>query len=116
VISRYAIEFSEEAERDFAMVLDHLFESYRSLGEPVDAAVDLAGRRVLDIRRAAERLATAPHRGTARSDLGEGMRFLALEGAVYWFEIDDVERKVRVLAVFFGGQDHVRHMLLRLLR
>ncbi len=30
--SRYAIEFSSEAERDFQLILDHLFESYRSFG------------------------------------------------------------------------------------
>ncbi|TVS17487.1 MAG: type II toxin-antitoxin system RelE/ParE family toxin [Gammaproteobacteria bacterium] len=68
------------------------------------------------MRQAANRLETAPHRGTSRHDLLPGLRFLALDGAVFWFEIDDVDRKVRVLAVFFGGQGHIRHRLVRLLR
>lgn len=44
-----------------------------------------------------------------------GLRHLALDGAVYWFIADATTRQVRVLAVFFGGQDHQRHMLVRLL-
>lgn len=112
----YAIEFSVEAERDFGLILDHLFESYRSFGEPVESALEHAGQRVMEIRHAADRLETAPHRGVLREDLLPGLRCLALDAAIYWFEVDDVARKVRILAVFFGGQDHIRHMLLRLLR
>ena len=33
----------------------------------------------------------------------------------YWFDVLEGERTERVLAVFFGRQDHVRHMLERLL-
>lgn len=29
---RFRIEFSAEAERDYALIFDHLFESYRSFG------------------------------------------------------------------------------------
>ena len=32
-----------------------------------------------------------------------------------WFDVDDDRQTVRVLAVFVGRQDHVRHMLARLL-
>ncbi|TVS12146.1 MAG: type II toxin-antitoxin system RelE/ParE family toxin [Gammaproteobacteria bacterium] len=116
MVWRYASEFSAEAERDFGLILDHLFESYQGFGEPMEAAMRHAGQRVMEIRRAAGRLETAPHRGTSRDDLLSGLRFLALDGAVLWFEVDDDNRKVRVLAVFFGGQDHIRHMLVRLLR
>ena len=35
--------------------------------------------------------------------------------AIYWFDVDEGRRTVRVLAVFFGGQDHIRRMLIRLL-
>ena len=44
-----------------------------------------------------------------------GLRRLMIERATCWFDIDEERRKVRVLAVFFGGQDQVRHMLTRLL-
>ena len=35
---------------------------------------------------------------------------------MFWFDVDDGREVVRVLAVFFGGEDHVRHMLARLLK
>ena len=114
--STWAIEFSAEAERDFALILDHLFDSYFGLGEAEASALRHAARRVSGLRRASDRLANAPHRGTSRDDLLPKLRYLALDGGVFWFEVDEEGRKVRVLVVFFGGQDHVRHMLVRLLR
>lgn len=112
---RFAIEFSADAERDFDLIFDHLFESYAGFGESVEQALGHAARRVMDIRKAADRLARFPLRGTARDDILPGLRFLAVERAIYWFDVDQTARKVRVLAVFFGGQDHIRHMLVRLL-
>ena len=44
-----------------------------------------------------------------------GARHLAIGRAIYWFDVDEANETIRVLAVFFGGQDHVRHMMARLL-
>jgi toxin ParE1/3/4 len=112
---RFAIEFSADAESDFDLIFDHLFESYTAFGEGTEEALDHAARRVMDIRKAADRLARFPLRGTVREDILPGIRFLAIARAVYWFDVDQTARRVRILAVFFGGQDHIRHMLLRLL-
>jgi plasmid stabilization system protein ParE len=112
---KFAIEFSADAEADFGLIFDHLFESYLAFGEDTEQALDHAARRVMNIRKAADRLTTFPLRGTARDDVLPGVRFLAVARAIYWFDVDPTARKVRVLAVFFGGQDHVRHMLVRLL-
>ena len=38
-----------------------------------------------------------------------------VDKAVFWFVLDEGQKIVRVLAVFFGAQDHIRHMLVRLL-
>ena len=111
----FAIEFSAQSERDFELIFDHLFESYLSLGESVEEALDHAMRRIFDIRRAADRLSSFPICGTARDDILPGVRNLSIDRAIYWFDVDDATRKVRILAVFFGGQDYVRHMLVRLL-
>ena len=43
------------------------------------------------------------------------VRTLVDTGRYYWFDVVEARRTVRVLAVFFGGQDHLRHMLRRLL-
>lgn len=112
---RFAIEFSADAEDDFGLIFDHLFDSYVAFGEGTEEALDHAARRVMGIRRAADRLASFPLRGAARDDVLPGVRFLAIARAIYWFDVDQTARKVRILAVFFGGQDHVRHMLVRLL-
>ena len=111
----FRLEFSVEAERDFGLIFDHLLQSYFGFGESPESAFDHAEVRTLEIRAAAERILTAPHRGERHDDLLPGLRHLAIGQAVYWFDIDDERQTVRVLAVFFGGQDHVRHMLARLL-
>lgn len=112
----FTIEFAAETERDFELIFDHLFESYQTFGEPVDQAFEHAARRILGIRAAAERLVTFPIRGTGRDDILPGVRYIAIDRAVYWFDFDEKKKRVRILAVFFGGQDHIRHMLIRLLR
>lgn len=112
---RFEIEFSADAERDFELIFDHLFENYVAFGEDTQEALNHAARRVMAIRKAADRLASFPVRGTARDDILPGIRFVAIARAVYWFDLDQTARKVRILAVFFGGQDHIRHMLVRLI-
>ena len=112
---RFRIEFSAEAERDFALIFDHLFESYCSFGTRVEAALDHCEDRIRDIRQEADRLGAAPYRGERHDELLPGLRDLMIGRAIYWFEVNEVEQRVRVLALFFGGQDHVRHMLTRLL-
>lgn len=111
----YHLEFSATAERDLTLIFDHLVESYRTFGEPPGEALSHAAARVRAIRRNADRLLTAPQRGTKHDDLVPGLRHLTIERAIYWYEVDDTGAVVRVLAVFFGGQDHIRHMLVRLL-
>jgi toxin ParE1/3/4 len=112
---RFAVEFSADAERDFDLIFDHLFDSYVAFGEGNEEALDHAARRMMAIRKAADRLARFPLRGTARDDVLPGIRYLAIARAIYWFDVDQTAHKVRILAVFFGGQDHIRHMLVRLL-
>lgn len=111
----FTIEFSAESEHDFELIFDHLFESYVGFGEDPAEAFDRAARRIMGIRQAADQLSTFPIRGTARDDILVGVRHLTIDRAIYWFELDEAAQKVRILAIFFGGQDHVRHMLVRLL-
>ena len=111
----FRLEFSVEAERDFGLIFDHLLRSYLGFGESLESALDHAGARVLEIRAAAERILPAPHRGERHDDILPGVRHLAIGRTIYWFDVDEPRETVRVLAVFFGGQDHVRHMMARLL-
>ena len=111
----FAIEFSAESARDFELIFDHLFESSRGFGDGVEEALERAGLRVMGIRAAAGQLTLLPLRGIVRDDVLPGVRFIAIDRAIYWFDVDETRRRVRVLAVFLAGQDHVRRMLVRLL-
>ncbi len=109
------LDFAADAERDFALIFDHLLDSYLGFGEGLQPAFEHAEARVIEIRAAADRILAAPYRGESRDDVLPGLRRLTIDRATYWFDIDETRRSVRVLAVFFGGQDQVRHMLTRLL-
>jgi plasmid stabilization system protein ParE len=49
-----------------------------------------------------------------REDLRPGLRQVTKHRAVFYFTVDEAAERVRVLAVFFGGQDHLGLMLRRL--
>jgi plasmid stabilization system protein ParE len=112
---RFRLEFSAEAERDFALIFDHLFESHRRFGTRVETALDHCEDRIREIRQEADRLCAAPYRGERLDDLLPGLQHLTIDRAIFWFDVNEAEQRVRILAIFFGGQDHIRHMLTRLL-
>ena len=60
-------------------------------------------------------LGTTPKQGTLRPEIRSGLRNVTKDRAVVYFDVNDDEKVVRVLAVFFGGQDHQRRMILRAL-
>jgi plasmid stabilization system protein ParE len=112
----FRIEFAADAERELDLTLDQLVASYEAFGESPAEAFGHGVRRVRAIRRAADGLAAAPYRGTLHAGWRAGLRHVMIDGAVYWFVVDEDATVVRILAVFFGGQDHERRMLIRLFR
>ena len=66
------------------------------------------------IREEISALARRPYRGTRRPELGDAIRNLTIERAIIYFELLEDAETLRVLAVFFGGQDHLRHIRKRL--
>jgi len=111
----WTVEFAAGTERDFELIFDHLHQSYLSFGDDEDTAFDRAANRIRDLHSAAAAMSRAPYQGTLREDILPGLRFVRRDRAVFWFVPDQPEQVVRVLAVFFGGQDHIRHMLTRAL-
>ena len=109
---RFRIEFSTEAERDFALIFGHLFKNYRSFETRVEAALDYCEDR---IREVADRRGAAPHRWESHDDLLPGLQLLTIDRAICWFDVHEAKQPVSILAIFFGGEDHVRHLLTRLL-
>ena len=113
--ARWTVAFAAEAINDLLLITEHLTQAYCGLGEPMAEANRHAQLRIESIIAKAERLAVAPLRGESRDDLLSGLRYLALDHAAYWFRPRAEQRDFQVLAVFFGGQDHQRRMLVRLL-
>ncbi len=110
----WQIEVSTAALRDFELIFDHLFESYTALGDTV-SDVARAAARVEQIEAEAQRMSTAPLRRETHDGILPNLRHLTLGRVIYWFVPDETTRTVRILAIFYGGQNHRLHMLTRLL-
>jgi toxin ParE1/3/4 len=113
-VIRYRVEWATDVNHDLATILEFLAETHMEFGEPPANAMNLAETRVRRIVAHMEALGRAPHQGTLQPQLLPGLRSVTKQKAVFYFKVDDRLRTVRVLAVFFGAQDHRRHMLRRL--
>jgi toxin ParE1/3/4 len=112
----WTVVFAVEVINGLVLITEYLKQAYSGFGEPLVEAQYHAQERIEAIITAAERLPTAPLRGESHDDLLPGLRYLALDRAVTWFRARADQREVQVLAVFFGGQDHQRCMMVRLLQ
>lgn len=110
----YKVQLSEESEVDLDRIFDHLVEAHIHLGEPLEEAVDHAAQRLRKIRTDIFALGRAPYQGTLSPQIAQGLRHVTKNRGIIYFDIDDVMQSVRVIAVFFGGQDHEHHILKRL--
>lgn len=111
---KYRVAFAAQAERDLELIFSFLARSYLDFGEaPADARAR-AAKRVDGIVRSGMAFGASPHRGTLLPAIRPGLRCITKDRAVYYFEVDDDEKALLVLAIFFGGQDHQREMLKRL--
>ena len=111
----YEVVFAADARRDFTLIFEFLVDSYIGFGDDTGTAIMRAEARVQSIREDITRLGQLPYRGTLHDEMLPGLAHLTIGQAIAWFDIDEDVKLVRVLAVFFGGQDHIRRMLTRLL-
>ena len=111
---RYQVERALAVDSDLELIFDHLAAAYAEFGDDPIEAITRAVRRINDIQNDMEALGRQPHQGTGRPELGLTVRSVSKSRAILYFEIDDDREVVRILAVFFGGQDHTRHMLTRM--
>ena len=112
----WRVERSEDTDRDLEAIFDFLFEVAIGVGDAPEEAFVRASRRIAAIEQAMLGLGRAPLQGTSHPDLLPGLRHVTKDRAIFYFEVDERARRVRVLAIFHGGQDHQRSMLVRLLR
>jgi plasmid stabilization system protein ParE len=112
----YSVARVRQANDDLDAIFDFLVQAHLHLGDDLETAFARAAARVQQIKLDLRSLAKAPHQGTLRPQLAPGLRSVTKDRAIFYFTVDDDARVVRVLAVFFGGQDHQREMLRRLMR
>lgn len=110
----YDIRRAAGVTQDLDLIFDHLLQSYIALGEPAAVAFERAAQRLNLIRSDMDALARMPHKGNLDPEILPGLRHVTKNRAIFYFHVNDAESVVHVLAVFFGGQDHHRHMLARL--
>jgi plasmid stabilization system protein ParE len=110
----YRVERSLDTDRDLAAIFDFLLNSYIGFGDERGEALERAAARIEGIEAEMLALGDVPHQGTLRPELLPGLRSVTKQRAIFYFDVDDDLHLVRVLAIFFGGQDHQRAMLQRL--
>ena len=83
----WTVEFDEEAEHDLALIFDHLFETYKDLGEPDETAFERASARIRGIRESAVNLVSNPYQGTRQEAIGLNLRNITINKAIIWFQL-----------------------------
>lgn len=111
----YKILRSSASGQDLELIFDHLFAAYQSFGDTAQEAFLRAEKRVLAIEEQIIQLAKTPHQGDHSNEIYPGLRHVTKDKAIYYYLLDETEKTIRILAIFFGGQDHQNHMLTRLL-
>lgn len=102
----FDVRFSRAAINDLRVIAQHL---ERATG-------DIAGavRRTREIRTFAMSIGALPYQGMRRDDVRPGLRTAATGRAVVAFEVQEKARSVRVLGIFYGGQDYETVLAARL--
>jgi plasmid stabilization system protein ParE len=112
---KYKVTTTSVADRDLDSLFDYLYGTHLRFGHNRTRAFALAAKRLETVKRDLRSLGNAPHQGTLRPHLMAGLRNVTKDRAIFYFLVDEDARELRVLAVFFGGQEHQRAMLKRLL-
>ena len=110
----WRIEDAPAVPVDLDALYDHLVASHRGFGEDLARATSMAQQRVEAIFAARLRLLAAPHRGTRHRIGRREYRHVTIDRAIYWFTLDEPSETVRVIGIFYGGQEHLDRMVGRL--
>ncbi len=94
----YAVGFAPEADGQLEALF--LYVAGRS-------SVATAGRYLSAVVHTCEQLAMFAHRGVPRDDIRPGLRVTHHKGrTIVAYAVDDEQRRVTILGVFYGGQDY----------
>ncbi|TRD17275.1 type II toxin-antitoxin system RelE/ParE family toxin [Palleronia caenipelagi] len=105
---------STACDDDLEAIFDHLFLTYQDFGDSPSEAFDRAADRLRKVETTMEALGTAAFQGERHDDILSGMRHVTKDRAIFYFTLTEALEELRVLAVFYGGQDHHSHVLARI--
>lgn len=111
---QYRVVRAAAATSDFDAIDNHLVRSYQAFGLDGEEAGERSLRRIEDAQSFLRGLQTHPYRGTALPELGPLLRAVTHKNFVFYFEVDNANFEVIILAVFFSGADHRSQILERL--
>jgi len=115
-VRRYVVRRAVSVTRDLSAIRRHLISAYEEFGDTRQAATERAAARLREAFDDMQTFATHPHRGTVHPELKDGIRHVTDRNFVFYFEIEEQRAEVKILAVFFGGADHLRQIAERLAR
>ncbi len=105
----YRIERSKEFEKDLDLIYDHLYSSFLAFRTSSEQAALSAHERILQIEEDIELLSQVPRQGTLRPELGSYTRKVTKRNVIFYFDVFEENQTISFIAVYFGGQDHLRH-------
>lgn len=105
---------SANCDSDLEAIFDYQFATYQALGETGADAFERAAARVLNIKTALEAFGKVPFQETLEAQIMDGLRHVTKDRAIFYFTVDEAVQQLRVLAIFFGGQDHRTQLLDRI--
>ena len=107
----WRVDDTADAKADLFGIFEHLYASRLAFGYSEDEAIASAEKRLAEIGEGRRSLARTPHIGTRHDADLPGLRHVTLGQAVYWFVLDEPARTVRLVGVFYGGQDHFSRIM-----
>ena len=113
-VPRYNVRRAAKVTRDLDLIEDYLVQVYQNLGDDIESAIERAQDRIEEAQAYIRTFQDHPHRGTEHLQLIPGIRTVTNKKFIFYFEIDESRLEVRILAVFFGGIDHMRQIVDRL--
>ena len=112
----WTLEAVPNVQGDLVAISRFIRQSAIAKGEPRGRAIAMADTRLEKIAAAASALTRAPYQGTRCPELGPNIRRVTKNRAIFYFDLNEARQVIRLLAIFFGGQDHDARILARLLR
>jgi toxin ParE1/3/4 len=109
-MQRYAVQRAANVAADISRIRKHLIRSYQEFGDTRTVATERANSRIREAFDYMQTFATHPHRGTVHPELRDSVRHVTDRQFVYYFEVEDQLAEVRIISVFFGGEDHLEHI------